>query len=578
MITFQKIRFKNLLSFGNNYTTFMFDDNKSVLIRGKNGSGKSAYLLDSLCFVLYGKAFRKINKNELINYKNNSNLIAEIWFKTNENQYYIKRGLKPAIFEIYKNNKIINQNSNIKDYQDYLEKNILKIDYKSFNQIVILGKATYIAFLRLQLSERRNFIDNVLNLNVFSTMNELNKININILKDNIDNEKNKLNLYQKEIELLNKHILDFKNEQINQQKQHEQYINEQIKSYTDTIEIQEKDIIIKTNHKKNIDYDLDELRIKIQKLYDFQSKFEININEIQNKIYFFQNNSICPTCEIELNNNTKEEKIQSLINKKNIYNEKYDTLKETIQQTNIIIEKEKEKIKYNNNIDNSIQQLQISINHTKKLIIQLKNQKSFDNTSLLERIEENEKKLKIKKDEYDIIYKSYNISINELEHLKFLSNILKDTGIKSNIIKSYIPKIINTMNIYLQKLGLFVKFKLNSNFEEQLTARGVNDVTYMAFSEGEKIRLDLALMMTWRDICQFQNNMAVNFIIFDEILDASLDNIGTENVINLFNDLKNSGIKIITISPDNQKWADNFDETITIKKNEYGYSTIKGIN
>lgn len=572
MITVKKIRFKNLLSFGNTPTTIDLESNNSVLIKGGNGAGKSAAILDSLCYAFYGKPFRRINKPSLVSYKNKKDMLVEVWFNSNSTEYHIVRGISPAVFEIYKNEVLINQDAAIRDYQEYLEKQILKIDFSTFNQIAILGKATYIAFLKLRSDERRKFIENVLNLTIFSTMNDINKGYLSKNKSDLETIRYDLSLLKKEITLTERHLSEKEEELKKHQEEQKQLINEQIEKIKSEIQQLETDKQAHHSEIIEISSNLELLNKKIETCYEYQYKLKSKLSDIRQRITFFGNNHKCPTCESDLNESIRDQKIQEFNKKETELEEANQAVTGKIGHFLDLLKKIQTDVKHNQDIDRAIYSIDITVQNHMKQIVDLEKRNTTE-PDISDRFEEKRNELRLLHSKYkDKLAERATVS-NYLECHGFISSMLKDTGIKSMIIKSYIPEIITIMNGYLHDLGLFARFELNENFEETLLARGLNELSYQNFSEGEKLRIDLAMLLTWRELCKKQNNLDINFLIFDEILDSSADMQGVENLLHIFRRMKSAGTKIIVISH-SDRWEEKFDETWEVVKNQ-GFSSIK---
>lgn len=574
MLEFSKIRFKNILSFGNNWTTLDLSSRNSILIQGENGTGKSAALLDSFCWVLFGKPFRKITKSNLVNYKNRREMVVEVWFTSDlGDEYHIIRGLNPQVFEIYKNGNLINQDSAIRDYQEFLEKQILKIDYQAFTQIVILGKATYVAFLRLGLPDRRRFIENILNLNIFGSMNEVTKLKIAETKNSLQTIKIELGLLKQKIEMTKKHIVEFAQESIRQKNEHDKYIDTQICEIQQ--QISEIDTQIKEKTKKfvEVDWDLNSLNKKLETCYDLQSKMSAKITDIRKRIKFFSDNDVCPTCENILDADIKRSKIVQFDQKEQELVVASQQLSEKTESIGECVRKIQHKIELNRELQHDIQILEHTIQQKLTMIANIERGRNLPLQSSDDKIQEKKDELTQLEETRETKNEERNHLNGQMDCLEFIIAMLKDTGIKSTIIKTHIPRIEKIMNNYLHSLGLFVKFKLNENFEETLLGRGINELSYNGYSEGEKLRIDLAMMMTWREVCRLQNNLAVNFLVFDEILDASLDENGAESLIELFKTLVRGGTKVIVISHSSEKWEGGFNEIMVIDKKN-GFSSI----
>lgn len=576
MLKFKQLRFKNILSFGNMWTTIDFSDTSSVLIQGSNGSGKSASILDSLTFVLYGKPFRKINKTALVNNKNKKEMIVEVWFTDEKDEeYHIIRGLNPSVFEIRqgKEETLVNQDSNVRDYQVYLEKQILKMDFQMFTQIVVLGKATYVAFLRLAQHERRKFIENLLNLSIFSVMNDVTKAKMSEVKNRLMVIRNSLHLLKNQIEMSENHINDLEQESIRRQIEHEKMIDEQIREIQEEIAAIQSDIEEKKKCFIEIDDDLDALNKKLETCYDLQSKINSKISDTKKKIQFFSQNSICPTCDNEIDTDIRQNKISQFNQKEQELASAQDQLSSKTSAILSGIGSIQKRMESNRRLEQQIILLEQTIQQKLGAITRIEKSKMTKVLSNDDMIKEYKKELAgliASREEQNDERTTAN---SQQDCYEFILAMLKDNGIKTSIIKRHIPNIVSTTNHYLRSLGLFVRFELNENFEESLLGRGIDHITYNAYSEGEKLRIDLAMLLTWRDLLKKQNNLSVNFIIFDEILDSSADANGIENLLDIFKTMKSEGTKIFVISHSGS-WTESFDQIWTVHKTN-GFSVIE---
>lgn len=501
-------------------------------------------------------------------------MVVEVWFKSSlDSEYRIVRGLNPSVFEIYKDGTLINQNAAIRDYQEYLEKQILKIDYQAFTQIVILGKATYIAFLRLGLSDRRRFIEDVLNLNIFGSMNEVTKSRLSESKNRMQVVKIDLGLLKQKIDLTKKHIEAFEQETLRQKIENNRYIDSQIEDIQNQIADHEKEIEEKSEQIVEIACDLDHLNKKLETCYNLQSKMGAKINDIRKRIKFFSDNAVCPTCENVLDENIKKSKIYQFDQKEQDLVIAQQQLTEKTEATVECVRSIQKQVESNRNITQSIQILEHTIQQKLTMITNIEKGRNINVQVGDEKIQEQKDELLRLENDKDAKDDERNVLNAQIECYEFIISMLKDTGIKSSIIKTHIPRIKTIMNEYLRSLGLFVKFELNENFEEKLLGRGIDELSYNGYSEGEKLRIDLAMMMTWREICRLQNNLAVNFIVFDEILDASLDENGAESLIEMFKELVRGGTKVVVISHSSEKWESGFNEIMVVDRKN-GFSCI----
>ena len=576
MLKFKQLRFKNVLSFGNMWTTIDFSDTSSVLIQDSNGSGKSASILDSLTFVLYGKPFRKINKSALVNNKNKKEMIVEVWFTDERNEeYHVIRGLNPSVFEIRQGEEdtLVNQDPNVRDYQVYLEKQILKMDFQMFTQIVVLGKATYVAFLRLAQNERRKFIENLLNLSIFSVMNDVTKAKMSEVKNRLMVIRNSLQLLKNQIEMSENHITDLEQESIRRQIEHEKMIDEQIREIQGEIETIQVEIEEKKKGLLEIDDDLEALNRKLETCYDIQSKINSKISDTKKKIQFFSQNSICPTCDNEIDTNIRQNKISQFNQKEQELASAQDQLSSKTSAILSGITAIQKRMESNRRLEQQIILLEQTIQQKLSAIARIEKSKMTKILSNDDMIREYKKELADLIASRESQNDERTAANSQQDCYDFILSMLKDSGIKTSIIKRHIPNIVATTNHYLRALGLFVRFELNDSFEESLLGRGIDHITYNAYSEGEKLRIDLALLLTWRDLLRKQNNLFVNFIIFDEILDSSADSSGIESLLDIFKTMKNEGTKIFVISHSGS-WTESFDQIWVVNKSN-GFSVIE---
>lgn len=568
MLIFRNIKWKNLLSTGNNFTEIKLDNQSNTLIVGENGSGKST-LLDALCFALFGKAFRNINKPNLVNSINTKDSVVEIEFDNNNKSYKIIRGIKPNIFEIYCNNELINQDAASRDYQDYLERFILKMNYKSFTQIVILGSASFTPFMQLSASDRRSIIEDLLDIQIFSTMNNLVKEKISKNKENATIKKNDIDLLSQEYKLKKDHLdkLNFDTESKVVEYENEIQIN------NDTLQVLHAEIEGHTTAIEELQTAVSnkiEIETKVKKISKLESQIEINISKFNKDIDFFQHHDDCPTCRQSIALEIKEKEIESLTGKveesKQGLTELELKLNEEQFKLNDITEKQKEiqRIQVEVATKNaSITGINKYINKLQSLTVEVKNNKT--NTEKEEVIlKELKTSLHNKQEELKVL-------IEEKTYYEFASNLLKDTGIKTKIVKQYLPIINKLVNKYLASLDFFVNFNLDESFKETIKSRHRDDFSYHNFSEGEKQRIDMALMLTWRAIAKLKNSSNTNLLILDETFDSSLDSGGTEELMKLLHMLE--GVNLFVISHKGDILQDKFINVIRFAK-EKNFSRI----
>lgn len=569
MIIFTKIKYRNFLSSGNQFTEIEFNKNKSTLVVGQNGAGKST-MLDALTFVLFNKPFRKINKQQLVNTVNEKDCCVEIFFEIGNINYKIIRGIKPNIFEIYKNNEPIDKLASSVDQQKWLEQNILKLNYKSFTQIVVLGSSNFIPFMQLSLQHRREVVEDILDIGIFSTMNENVKTYIKELKDDIKDLSYKKDLVDNKIETQKNFI-----EKINRNKEND--INNKKNKIKELQSLE--DISRKNNKKLNEEISqLNEIILKysgsadkLKKLVSLKGKLNQKISNLIETHKFFSENEVCPTCKQNIEENFRLNKIQEIEdNSKEIqngFNELENTIREEENKENNFNKISKEIVSLNNEISKnnfSISEYQKQIQNLQSEIQIIADKTEEKNAELL--------KLKSFEEEYQNILEESNNKKEELLNYNFIVSLLKDDGAKSKIIKKYLPIINKNLNKYLDILDFSVNFTLDEEFNEKALNPIYDDFSYSSFSEGEKMRIDLAILFTWREIAKLKNSTNTNLLILDEVFDSSLDEFGTDNFTKIIKyEVKNSNVFVI--SHKKEELIDKFDCVINFEKRK-GFSTM----
>lgn len=561
-IIFERIRWKNFLSTGNQFTEIHLNKHSNTLIVGQNGAGKST-ILDALTFVLFGKPFRKINKPNLINSINLGDTLVEIEFSIGNKKYLVRRGIKPNIFEIICNNELINQDAKAKDYQIYLEDIILKLNYKSFNQVVILGAASFVPFMQLSAADRRAIIEDLLDIQIFSSMNSVLKDKLTIVKDTQNQLKFNLDLVQEKINLQLQNIEQNKKNVIGEI----ELLKKEIDSHDEELEKYKSDISLIQKHIDILQATIqDKLQIetKNKKLLQLQGKFENTSSKLKKDISFYDTNDSCPTCLQELQTDFKQHQIHQKQNKLNEIKAATNKLNEELEKSNTrlieisniqkkIINHQSEIVKLNtqiNSINSYINKLNAKINSLSNRQINIED----DNVKLKELREEHAKiDIKIKE------------TSEEKQYYEFAGLMLKDTGIKTKIIKQYLPIMNKLINKYLSAMDFFVNFTIDENFNEKIKSRHRDEFVYSSFSEGEKQKIDLSLLFTWRQIAKMKNSVSTNLLILDEVFDSSLDISAVECVLKLFDDLSND-TNLFVISHRGDQLFDKFQSTMKFQK------------
>lgn len=569
-IEFKNVRWKNFLSTGDVFTDVQLNRNDSTLIVGQNGAGKST-LLDALSFGLFGKPYRNITKPQLLNSINNKNCVVEVEFDVGNTTFRIVRGIKPNVFEIYQNDSLINQSSNTRDYQEYLEQNVLKLNHKSFHQIVVIGSASFTPFMQLPSPQRRNIIEELLDIQVFSRMNQLLKEKIARVKELINDANNQLEIISEKVRIQNKYISDVEALAKDQVRDKQSEVIQHQESIKD---LQGKNTVLSDQLSKLVEKQksLRSIETKKNKLNQLGSKIETNLQSLESNRAFFVDNTSCPTCSQEINPETREKHVHTCNTKISEIQQGIEKLQEelltieTVESTLLeeieIFQSAQLDIVANNA---SITQLQKTIDKLETEILKIEGTEGDvgSATADLKALQEQKEKLAELKLGY-IDGQNYNFLASEM---------LKDTGIKTKIVKQYLPVINKLVNQYLQTLDFFVLFNLDESFNETIKSRYRDEFTYASFSEGEKQRIDLSLLFTWRQIAKMKNSANTNLLILDETFDSSLDNDGIDNLMKILNTVTND-TNVFIISHKGDVLDSKFRNKIEFIK-ERNFSRIK---
>ena len=530
MINFRTIRWKNFLSTGSQFTEIQLNKNTTTLIIGENGAGKST-ILDALCFGLFGKAFRNINKAQLINSINQKHAEVQIEFSVGKKDYKVVRGIKPNTFEIYSDGEMLNQDADARDYQKYLEDQILKLNYKSFTQVVILGSASFTPFMQLPAAHRREIIEDLLDIRIFTAMNDVWKEKISETRSLIDNKENEIDLVKEKAKLQQDYIDKLEVDREKKTKEIEDLINNagnEIKRLADIIDAK---VVEKDDLQKTIEDERDVKKTEKQ-LETLQSKLRDRRQKVEDEIGFYHENETCPTCNQGLETDFKNNKIDTLMKKlKEVDTALLDLggkLTEVEERLSVINEVKVNIDKLVGEISELNSKVTVEQNYVKKLIKELKDQ----NTDVGSLDDEKQKLKEIAKKVLQLTEEKSKLN-EEKHYLDIAGILLKDTGIKTKIIKQYLPVINKLVNKYLQAMDFFVHFELDETFSETIKSRHRDEFSYASFSEGEKQRIDLALLFAWRTIAKLKNSANTNLLILDEVFDSSLDVNGTDFVMNL---------------------------------------------
>ena len=561
MITFKKIRYKNFLSSGNQFTEIDFQQHHTNLIIGTNGAGKST-MLDALTFVLFNKPFRKINKPQLANATNERDCLVEIEFSVNSRDYLVRRGIKPNIFDIEVNGNPLHKEADDRANQRILEESILKVNYKSFTQIVILGSSTFVPFMQLTTSNRREVIEDLLDIRIFSAMNSLIKDNIRTKKEQIksldikkDNLKDKMKMQQEFIEELesrghaNIDANEVKIDKLLDEENSYMLSNEDLNYRMETLQEQMNDVT--------------GARDKLSKLNNLKGKISQKVATITKEHKFFTENTVCPTCTQDIEEEFRVNRISDVQNKAQELKKGYEDLEETIKF-------EQERERQFNSLSKEITKLThgISQNNTRislnqRQIRDLEHEIQTITSNLQNRNTENEK-LEQFKDNLQKTIEYLSDKKQEIVHYDFAYSLLRDDGVKTKIIKKYLPFINQQVNRYLQMMDFYINFKLDEEFGETIESPIHENFSYSSFSEGEKMRVDLALLFTWREVARLKNSVNTNLLIMDEVFDSSLDGFGTEEFLKIIRYvIKDANIFVISHKSD---LHDKFQSVIRFEK------------
>ena len=562
MILFEKVRWRNFLSTGNDFTEIKLNKSPTTLIVGNNGSGKST-LLDALTFALFGKPFRGINKPGLLNSVNEKDCVVEIEFVIGRKSYKIIRGIKPGKFEIYCDNELVNQDASSRDYQEYLEKFIIKMNYKSFTQIVVLGSSTFVPFMQLSAADRRAIIEDLLDIQIFSSMNVVLKQKLQSIKDSMNDVSHRRELTKVKIESTKKLIDEIANTKtLHIEKTQRDIANS--RSQIVTLEKEKTDLDKEIEKLQNEVIGEKKLVSKSNKLNALISKIQDNSEKAQTEIVFYQTNDDCPTCRQSISEDFKLKQIETFQNKITEYDNGLKDIDSQLEKINTQIASIQKALKLIKNKTIKSQEKNATIvavnNYIEKLqkeIEVIEKNKTIDTTHT-----DDLKALELK---LANLVEEEKTLVNEKHYHEQVAFLLKDTGIKTKIIKQYLPIMNKLINKYLSSMEFYVNFNINESFEEVIKSRHRDEFAYENFSEGEKQKIDLALLFTWRAIAKMKNSVNTNLLILDEIFDSSLDSNGTEELLKILNSIS-SDTNVFVISHKGDILFDKFRSVIKFEK------------
>ena len=568
MIIFEKIRWKNFLSTGNTFTEVELNKNTTTLIVGTNGAGKST-ILDALCFSLFNKSFRKINKNQLINTTNEKGCVVEVEFSVGRNKYKIIRGMKPNIFEIIKDGESLDQSSNSIDQQKYLEQTILKLNYKSFTQIVILGSSNFVPFMQLNPQSRREVIEDLLDIRIFSHMNVITKERIRQCKEDIKVYTIKKNNLEDKVEMQKNFIQEIESKGKQNIKDKKNKLTVLSKEALDLISKNEET----SKEVGRVNSEMEEFSkatTTLRKMGGIKGKLETKKETEYSQVNFFNKNSVCPTCTQNIEESFRVNKIEELNASIQKYEDGLQDLSEKIKEEE---DKEKKFLSFSkelNQLTNDISKNTARICGIQKQSKDLEQEIQSITNSIQDRNTQNEILDSLEDSLKDITSEIYDKKA-DFDNYELIHNLLRDDGVKTKIVKKYLPVINKQINRYLQLMDFYVNFNLDEEFKETVQSPIHEDFSYTSFSEGEKMRIDLALLFTWREIAKLKNSSSTNLLIMDEVFDSSLDTYGTDEFMKIIRYVvKDSNVFVISHK---SEVFDKFDSVIKFDKVK-GFSSI----
>ena len=562
MILFKTVRWKNFLSTGNVFSEIQLDASPATLIVGANGAGKSTFL-DAMCYALFDKPFRKITKGQLVNAVNEKDLVVELEFSIGSREYMVRRGRKPNVFEIYLNNEKTKEEASTLEQQKYLEQSILGLNYKSFTQVVVLGSSCFVPFMQLNLPNRREVIEDLLDIRIFSTMNTILKDRVKGVKENIRECEYQYDLAKEKVQLQQKFIASLEEQSsanTSRRKNEISTIETEIDSIMTTVS---NSLDLSASYEKDLE-SYGDVETELSELKVYKSRFKDKKKAFDKEYKFFENHDSCPTCEQAITSKLRTAKKVEITTQLTELETATEKLKSNLDA---ILQKVNDK----QVIMNDLREVQQKINsYNKEIQWKKKEIKKIEekiSTGGSLNLKEEKKKLK------DLASDGLKVEESLLDGKKVrgdydvITNMLRDTGIKAGIIKKYLPVMNQLINRYLKELDFYVSFDLNENFEETIKSRFRDEFTYASFSEGEKMRIDLALLFTWRTIAKMKNSANTNLLILDEIFDSSLDTSGTDDFLKILHTVSDN-TNVFVISHKTESLQDKFASTLRVEKKQ----------
>ena len=562
MINFQKLRYKNFLSTGDVFTELDLTKSESTLVVGQNGAGKSTFL-DALTFGLYNRPFRNISKPQLVNRINGKGLLVELEFHTGNQQVLVKRGIKPNVFQVFVNGKEVNEMANVRDQQTWFEKSIVQMDLTAFRQVVVLGSANYIPFMQLPTMQRRQVIEDLLGINIFTTMNLLLKDHIQTNKESIGENDHQIDKVEIELSVIDEY-------KAKESQKRKQQINELESKRTNTqtsiltVNGEIEDLQQKVSDKQESIADETKVKQTIDQMRSIYAKVEDKIHRLEKEIEFFESNDQCPTCEQEFEPEFKEKHVCKRKESKQETESGLGDMDSELSKRTDRLNDIANVVSEINNLNQQISQRNGELTGLQRTLEEVVDTIAGLSSDTIEEDDNKKKERSLKKTVKELRKVKEDLS-NRREVLKVASVLLKDGGIKAKIIKQYIPIMNKLINKYLASMDFFVNFELDEEFNETIKSRHRDAFSYDSFSEGEKMRIDLALLFTWRAIAKLRNSASTNLLIMDEVFDSSLDNTGTDELLRIINELTKDTNTFI-ISHKGDQLFDKFANVIKFEK------------